>query len=200
MSGAGGALFVLSSPSGGGKTTVTKQVLRKVRGLSRSVSVTTRKPRSGERKGRDYRFVTEEEFHRLQKEGAFVESANVHGSWYGTPRAALEARLEKGRSVLLCIDVQGARKIRRVFGRKAVLIFLVPPSVTDLRKRLKQRSTESPAAIRARLAAAKKELACASWYDYRVPNARVEDAVAQLRTIIRAHTTSARARATGGKQ
>lgn len=192
-------LFVLSSPSGGGKTTVARRVLRRLKGISRSISVTTRKPRPGERPGRDYRFVSEAKFQELRRGKQLVEWASVHGAWYGTPRPMIERSLSRGRSALLCIDVQGARKIRRAFGRRAILIFLLPPSVGDLRERLKRRSTDSSEAIRARLAAAKRELACASWYDYRVTNARLEEAVEQLEAIIRTHAPCARAATTGGK-
>jgi guanylate kinase len=179
-----GKIFVLSSPSGGGKTTVARRILRRVRGLSRSVSVTTRPLRDKERNGRDYRFVSRADFNRLRRQKRLVEWANVHGAWYGTPRRPLEEKLARGRSVLLCIDVQGACKIRRVFGKRAVLIFLVPPSIADLRRRLKRRSTETSAAIRARLAAARRELDCAAWYDHRVMNARLSDAITRLEGII----------------
>ncbi len=199
MTSEGVKLFVLSSPSGGGKTTVARRILRRVRELARSISVTTRRARAGERQGRDYRFVADEVFRDLRREKRLVEWASVHGAWYGTPREPLERLLARGRNVLLCIDVQGARKIKRAFGKRAVLIFLVPPSVEDLRQRLQRRSTDSSKAIRARLAAAKRELACAAWYDYRVVNAKLGDAVAQLEAIMRAHMRGERQTITGGK-
>lgn len=186
MSVAPGKAFVISSPSGGGKTTVVARLRRAVPQLSRSVSVTTRAPRAGERQGRDYRFVSIEEFERLRGAGELLEWANVHGACYGTPRRPIEEALSRGRSVVLSIDVKGARQIRRALGAQAVLIFLLPPSITVLRERLRRRRTETVTAIRTRVAAARRELACATWYDYRVVNDEVRHAVAQLKAIVNA--------------
>ncbi len=180
-----GRLFVVSSPSGGGKTTVLAALRRQMPRLVRSVSVTTRAPRPGERRGRDYRFLTTATFSRLRRTSGLLEWARVHGAWYGTPKAPVERALARGRDVVLCIDVQGARSIRRRYGRRATLIFLLPPSMRQLRRRLHGRRTESVAAIQRRLAAATRELRCASWYDARVINHRLPETVARLRRIIR---------------
>jgi guanylate kinase len=181
---AAGRVFVVSSPSGGGKTTVVRAVLQRVPGLSRSVSVTTRARRPEERAGRDYAFVSDEAFARLRREGQLLEWAQVHQALYGTPRASVERVLRAGRDVILSIDVQGAEQVRQCFGDRSVLVFLVPPSMRDLRVRLIGRRTETPEAIRRRLEAAQRELACSQWYDYRVINRELGRAVAQLEAII----------------
>ena len=183
-----GRVFVISSPSGGGKTTVVERLLRAAPNLTRSVSVTTRPPRTGERHGRDYRFVTPAAFERLRGTGALLEWARVHGACYGTPKAPVARTLARGRNVVLSIDVQGARQIRRALGDQAVLVFLVPPSMRRLRERLRGRRTESPAAIRRRLAAARRELSCAAWYDHRVVNDRLGRTVAAVKRIVNGTT------------
>ena len=179
-----GRLFVVSSPSGGGKTTAVRALLRQVPRLVRSVSVTTRPRRPSERHGAHYRFLSVEQFRELQRRGELLEWARVHGAYYGTPRRPIERALAKGRDVMLSIDVQGARKIRRRFGERAVLVFLVPPSMGALEARLVRRRTDSPEAIRHRLEAAKRELACAQWYDYAVVNHRLPSAIEQLKAIV----------------
>jgi len=179
-----GRLFVISGPSGGGKTTVVQRLQRLLPRLVRSVSVTTRAPRRGERAGRAYQFVSPATFHRLRRTGALLEWAKVHEAYYGSPKEPILQAMARGRDVILSIDVQGARKIRRALGRRAVLVFLAPPSMAQLRQRLLQRRTETPEAIRRRLAAARQELACASWYDVTVVNDRLEHAVRVLRDIL----------------
>ena len=179
-------VFVISGPSGGGKTTVMLRLRRQFRGLARSVSVTTRARRAGERDGRDYRFISPAVFQALRRRRQLLEWATVHGAWYGTPKQPVLQALARGRSALLSIDVQGARAIRRLLGRRAVLIFLLPPSLTQLRERLLRRKTESPATLRRRLAAARREMACASWYDYSVINDRLDRTVRQVSAIIAA--------------
>ena len=180
-------MFVISSPSGGGKTTVVKRLRRTVPRLVRSVSLTTRAPRRGERPGRDYRFATPAAFQRMRRRGELLEWARVHGAQYGTPKRPVLDALAHGRDVMLSIDVQGARQVRRALGRRAVLIFLMPPSMASLRQRLLRRRTDTPAAIRRRLAVAKRELRCASWYDHRVVNDRLDRAVSDVRAILVAY-------------
>ena len=152
--------------------------------LVRSVSVTTRAPRAGERRGREYRFVSPLAFQRLRRSGGLLEWARVHAAWYGTPKRPVLRALAQGRDVVLSIDVQGARQVRRALGKRATLIFLMPPSMRRLRQRLVRRRTETPEAIRRRLAAARRELACAAWYDYRVVNDRLARAVRDVGRII----------------
>ena len=179
-------LFVISSPSGGGKTTMVRELLAVAPHLVRSVSATTRTRRAGERAGVDYRFLSPAAFARLRVRRGLVEWANVHGAWYGTPKASIRSALARGRDVILSLDVQGARQIKRAFGAQAVLIFLMPPSLKDLQRRLVNRKTDPPAAIRRRLAAARREVACANWYDYVVVNHRISEAVAHLHAIVTA--------------
>jgi len=179
-----GRIFVISSPSGGGKTTVVDALLRRVPWMVRSMSVTTRERRASEKHGRDYRFISVAQFEKLRDEGELLEWARVHEAHYGTPRALVEQQLARGQDVILSIDVQGARQIRGRFGQKAVLVFLLPPSMKDLRQRLIKRQTETMASIRQRLDAAHQELACAEWYDYAVVNRSLDRAIAQLEAIV----------------
>ncbi|HEX9779671.1 MAG TPA: guanylate kinase [bacterium] len=181
-----GRLYVISSPSGGGKTTVVRELGRTSPGLVRSVSVTTRAPRSGERAGREYQFVSPAAFERLKRAGRLLEWARVHGAWYGTPRRPVAAALARGRDVVLSIDVQGAKKIRRAFGARATLVFLLPPSMAELRRRLVSRRTETSATIRRRMAVARRELASINAYEYFIVNDRIGEAAGRLRAVIRA--------------
>jgi len=180
-----GRAFVISSPSGGGKTTVVSRLLRREPWLSRSISVTTRPMRRGERRGRAYHFISPAAFARLRTSGQLLEWAKVHGAYYGTPIEPIRAALARGRSVVLSIDVQGARQVRRAIGKQAVLIFLLPPSLEELRERLVRRKTETAAAIRRRLAIARRELAAATRYDHRVVNDRLDIAVRRVAAIVR---------------
>jgi guanylate kinase len=181
-------LFVISSPSGGGKTTVVQHLCTRLPQLKRSVSVTTRPPRLGERDGVDYTFVADKAFERMRSEGQLLEWAQVHGHSYGTPRAFIEEALAQGQSVVSCIDVQGARAVRQHLKDRTVLIFLMPPSLEALKERLQGRSTETRDALQTRLAAAREELDCAAWYDFRVVNADLEEAVNQIESIIKQAT------------
>jgi guanylate kinase len=185
-----GRLFVVSGPSGGGKTTVVSALLKRMPRLMRSVSVTTRPKRSSERQGVHYRFVSPRAFERLRAGGGLLEWARVHGACYGTLRAPVERALARGREMVLSIDVQGARQIRRRLGSRAVLVFLKPPSLRELKTRLTKRRTDSPDAIRRRLAAAKRELACSRWYDAVVVNRRVAETVTRVNAIIVAERAS----------
>jgi guanylate kinase len=177
-------VFVVSSPSGGGKTTVVNVLLSRVPKLVRSVSVTTRERRPEERAGRDYQFISTAKFDGMRAGGRLLEWAQVHQAFYGTPRASVERAIAGGRDVILSIDVQGAEQVRRQFGTTAVLVFLLPPSMRDLRARLVRRRTETAESLRHRLQAAERELACAQWYDYGVVNRDLNLAVEQLEAII----------------
>lgn len=180
-----GLLFVLSAPSGSGKTTLMEELLPADRRLVRSVSMTTRSPRRGERQGREYFFVTPGQFAEARRRGALVECAQVLHHWYGTPRRFIDEARRRGRDVLLGIDVQGARQVKRS-GYPAVTIFIQPPGLRVLRQRLISRGTETPAQIRARLALARRELQCVPEFDYVVVNDRLREARAQLQAIITA--------------
>lgn len=179
-------LFVVSGPSGGGKTTLVHRLLAGVPALVRSVSVTTRPRRPFERDGVDYRFLSSETFRRLRAREELIEWARVHGAYYGTPRAPVERALARGRDVVLSLDVQGARQVRRQYGAQAVLVFIMPPSLRVLRARLVKRRTETAQAIRRRLQAAHREMACSQGYDYAVINRRIGEAVEQLTAIVMA--------------
>lgn len=165
---------------------MVQALLRCQDGLVRSVSVTTRPRRPSERHGADYRFVSTEAFQRLRAHGELLEWARVHGAWYGTPMKPVERLLARGLDVILNIDVQGARLVRRRFGSRAILVFLLPPSVRALKARLENRRTETPEGIRRRLAVARRELACARWYDYAVVNDTIPQAVQQLQAVVTA--------------
>jgi guanylate kinase len=179
-----GLPIVLSSPSGAGKTTVSKLLLQQEPNLVRSVSCTTRAKRKGEREGRDYFFMTPGEFWKIRRADGFLEWAEVYTHYYGTPRAWVEAQLAKGRDVLFVIDVQGARSLRRRLP-EAVHLFLLPPDWATLEARLKGRGSESPETLRVRLKTARKELREAACYDHQVVNDRVAWAVGRIRRILR---------------
>ena len=181
-----GDLFIVSSPSGAGKTTLIRRVLADpgIGGtLHFSVSHTTRAPRAGETDGVEYHFCDEAAFRRLEAEGGFLEWAVVHGSLYGTSRAEVEPRLAAGTDVLLDIDVQGARQVRSSVP-EAVKVIVFPPSRQVLEQRLKSRASETPEAVARRLAVAAKEMAEFGEYDYAIINDGLELAVDELRSII----------------
>lgn len=180
-----GILFVISSPSGGGKSTIAKRLIGSLPGIVMSVSHTTREPRQGEVDGSDYHFVSAEEFERIRSEGGFVEWAEVHGEFYGTGRKEIDRIAGSGKDVLLDIDVQGGQQIRERFP-EAVLVFVVPPERDELENRLRKRGTESPEQINRRLAAEAGELALIPYYDYAVQNDSLEDASRAVRSIVMA--------------
>ncbi len=187
-----GIVFVLSAPSGTGKTTLTRGLLKRLRGLRFSVSHTTRERRPGEREGTDYHFVSAQRFGELRAEGEFLEWAVVDGACYGTSRRGLEARLARGEDMLLDIDTQGAMSVRRKIP-EAVLIFVLPPGPEALRRRHRQRGTE-PAIRARRLALARREIERCDRYDYLVLNDRLEDASRNLEAIILAERCRTRRR------
>lgn len=178
-----GLLFVLSAPSGSGKTTLMAELLKSDSRLTRSVSMTTRAMRKGEKHGREYFFITPTQFARERQQRALLEYAQVLNHWYGTPRRFIDAARHRGKDVLLGIDVQGARHLRRS-GYPAITVFIQPPSLKVLRQRLEGRGTETPQQIKERLALAKRELRCVPEYDYVVINDRLPDAVKELKAII----------------
>lgn len=180
-----GKIFVLSSPSGGGKTTLAQQLLETTSNMVRSISMTTRAPRNGEQDKIDYHFVTNKEFLDLVKKDGFLEYANVFDQYYGTPKAFVEKNQNKGKDILLLIDVQGAEQIRR-HCREAILIFIMPPSMSVLQDRLKNRSTDTDHEIKKRLEVAKDEISQAKLYDYIVINSNLKQAEKDLKAIITA--------------
>lgn len=181
-----GIIFILSAPSGAGKTTISKAALRSIAGLEASVSLTTRAPRDGEVEGLDYHFVSDEEFNRRVAEGQLAEWAKVFDSCYGTPRPPLDRSVDSGNDILLDIDIQGARQIREKYARDAVTIFVLPPSFDVLEQRLRRRGTEDEEAIGRRLNRARKEAEAFSEYDYLIINADIDESIAQLETIVKA--------------
>lgn len=178
-------LFVISAPSGCGKTTLAKRLLEdKSLGLVHSVSATTRKPRVGEKNGRDYHFLALHDFLHKIKERGFLEYEENFGNWYGTPRRFIKQNLAAGRSVLLNIDVKGAMKVRKAYPKKSVLIFIMPPTIAMLKKRLTMRMSDSPCDIKRRLNIAKREIAYKDKYDYTIVNDELDVAHRELRKII----------------
>ena len=178
-----GMLFVISSPSGGGKSTVIKELWKRNVGFSYSVSATTRPPRRREKEGIDYFFLDEETFWKKIEENAFVEWAKVHGYYYGTLRSQVDRYLSKGRKVLLDIDVQGGLSLKKT-RPQTVLIFLLPPSMKVLEKRLQERGTDTEEIMSKRLNIARKELEMADRYDFHVINDKLEDTVEEIQAII----------------
>jgi guanylate kinase len=181
-----GIIFILSAPSGAGKTTIWRAALKAIAGLEFSVSLTTRAPRGGEADGIDYRFVSEEEFKRRQASGELAEWARVFESSYGTPRAPLDAAIASGRDILLDIDIQGARQIRAIYPGDAVGVFVLPPSFAELEGRLRGRATEEESKIQHRLRTARDEAQAYPEYDYLIVNAQLDESVARLETIVNA--------------
>lgn len=177
-------IFVISAPSGGGKTTLCKRLLDDGMPLALSVSMTTRPPRPGEMDGRDYRFTEEQKFRGMIRRKELLEYEGNFGYLYGTPKDFVERNLKKGQAVLLSIDVKGAMKIRRAYPANSVLIFILPPSISALEKRLSGRHSESPLAITRRIARAKKEMGYKNKYDYRIVNDRLESAYERLKDVI----------------
>ena len=179
-----GNLFIISAPSGAGKTTILKQVLADLPGTVFSVSHTTRIPRPGEADGTDYHFVSRQEFISIRKRNAFLEWAEVHGNLYGTSIEAVKSQLESGLDVILDIDVQGAKQIRKQKTVPATSIFIAPPSADELRRRLSGRGTDSVETVELRLENAKKEMAEADLYEHQVINDDLHTAIEQVKSII----------------
>ncbi|MEE8359595.1 MAG: guanylate kinase [Candidatus Omnitrophota bacterium] len=178
-----GKIFVLSSPSGGGKTSVCECLKKENFGVRFSVSATTRKPRANEKNGRDYIFLSEGRFKKLRSHGKFLEWTFNFDDLYGTPKDFVKKILSSGKDVILAIDVKGAMQIKKI-ERPSVLIFLLPPSFGHLKKRLKGRRTEDKETITKRLRIAKRELSYSNRYDYTVVNNSLREAVDTVKAII----------------
>lgn len=181
-----GSIFILSAPSGAGKSTLRQAALGALTDIHYSVSFTTRAPRAGEENGRDYVFVTVEEFEAGIRGGRWAEWARVHGNYYGTSAEVLEQALAAGRDVLLEIDVQGARQVCARFP-ESVTIFILPPSMEELRQRLEARGTDSPEAIARRMENAAVEMAQAGLYRHVIVNDDLQTAVRELIAVIGSH-------------
>ncbi len=183
-----GLLFVVSGPSGSGKTTLVTELLQESgvrRKLVRSRSFTTRPPRSGERHNKDYLFISEEHFRRQRKAKKILEWIKYLGYYYGTPKDFLEAELAKGRNVVLCLDLEGTHKVRRLYPDNTVTIFVLPPSLEALRERIERRCHKTAKdEINKRLARARRELSAATRYDYRLVNKNFNQVLKRLKRIV----------------
>jgi len=181
-----GLMLVLSSPSGAGKTTISRRLLDTDDNLSLSISATTRPPRPGETDGKDYYFVTPERFGAMVDGGELLEHALVFGNNYGTPRAPVERALETGRDVLFDIDWQGTQQVRETARDDLVSVFILPPSTTELERRLHTRAQDSDAVVHARMAKAADEMSHWAEYDYIIINDDLEKSVEQVEAILTA--------------
>lgn len=180
-----GILLVLSSPSGAGKSTLARRLLANDGAFELSISATTRAPRPGESDGKDYFFVSDEAFEALAADGELLEHAVVFGNRYGTPRAPVEAAMAAGRDVLFDVDWQGAQQLRdSALGRSVVAIFILPPSISELEERLKNRAEDSPDVIDRRMAKARSEISHWAEYDYVLINDDLSRCYSQIRTIV----------------
>lgn len=181
-----GILFVMSSPSGAGKTTLSRRLLAEDRNISLSISVTTRKPRPAEVDGRDYHFITQDAFDRMVAEGELLEWAKVFGNCYGTPRKPVEAALIAGRDVLFDIDWQGTQQLAETMRDDLVRLFILPPSADALHDRLIARAQDSPTVVAKRMAEAASEISHWAEYDYVIINDVVEESHKQVMAILTA--------------
>jgi guanylate kinase len=189
-------MLVLSSPSGAGKSTLTRQLVQDDPAIRLSVSVTTRAQRPSEIDGKHYHFITDDAFHAMRERGELLESAEVHGHFYGTPKKAVEQALSSGWDVLFDIDWQGTEQIVAAMRADVATIFVLPPSMDELRSRLERRAEDSAEVIARRLANARHEIARWQMYDYVIVNERLEQAYAEVRAVLAAERLR-RERATG---
>ncbi|MGL5634874.1 MAG: guanylate kinase [Sarcina sp.] len=178
-----GVLIVISGPSGAGKGTICKALLEKHKEISLSVSATTRSPREGEIDGVNYHFLTKTEFETRLAENDFLEHAQVYGNYYGTPKSNVEKILESGKDVILEIDIQGALKVKEQ-SKEGVFIFILPPSMEELKQRIIKRGSETPESLMTRFKSAYKEINYVSKYNYAVVNDTVETAVSKIEAIL----------------
>ena len=181
-----GVMMVLASPSGAGKSSISRAIFAPDPSISLSVSVTTRAKRTDEIEGRDYHFIDVAEFHRMRAAGELLESAEVHGNFYGTPRARVEEKLSQGRDILFDIDYQGTLQLLDKVREDMVTIFILPPSIKELRKRLERRAQDSKGTIEKRLKNARIEMDHFAEYDYVLVNRDLEESVQKVRTILAA--------------
>src|SRR5690606_2327060 len=181
-----GVLFVLSSPSGAGKTTISKMMLQQDPDIALSISATTRPPRPGEKDGVDYHFVDVDTFKQMAADGEFLEWAHVFGHRYGTPRARVEELLDAGKDVLFDIDWQGAQQLYQEAGPDVVRVFVLPPTMDELERRLRARNTDSDEVIASRMARAANEISHWDGYDYVLINDNVDDCYGEVKAILRA--------------
>jgi guanylate kinase len=181
-----GLLMVLSSPSGAGKTTLARRLVEADAEIAMSVSVTTRPPRPGETDGRDYHFIDDKRFVRMREGGELLEWARVFDNFYGTPRAPVEAAIKGGRDILFDIDWQGAQQLSEKMKHDVVRVFILPPSVTALERRLQTRAQDSVEVVRRRMEAASAEISHWPEYDYVIVNADIDGSLAGLKAILTA--------------
>ena len=181
-----GVMMVLASPSGAGKSSISRAIFAQDPSISLSVSVTTRPKRTDELEGRDYHFIDVAEFHRMRDAGELLESAEVHGNFYGTPRSRVEEKLSQGRDILFDIDYQGTLQLLDKVREDMVTIFILPPSIKELRKRLERRAQDSKGTIEKRLKNARIEMDHFAEYDYVLVNRDLEESVQKVRTILAA--------------
>ncbi len=181
-----GMMLILSSPSGAGKSTLTRELVQVEQGITLSISVTTRARRPSEIEGRHYRFITVEEFRAMQAHGDLLESAEVHGNFYGTPRRPVETELAMGRDVLFDLDWQGTRQIMDKMRQDVVAVFVLPPSMAELKTRLERRAEDSKETIARRLRNAREEIAQWGVYDYLIVNEDLDRASSSLKAILAA--------------
>lgn len=178
-----GSIFIISAPSGAGKSTICKELVKQLPDLILSVSYTTRPKRRGEVDGMDYFFISEEEFQKKLKDNFFIEWAEVYGNKYGTSKEFITKVISEGKDILLEIDVHGAKNIKKAF-KDAVAIFILPPSIQELEKRMKQRNENSDEEMALRLQKAKDEIMQSTFYDYIVINDNLNSAVEKIKSII----------------
>jgi guanylate kinase len=181
-----GLMLILSSPSGAGKSTISRALLEREDELAMSVSATTRPPRPGEVDGEHYYFISEAEYHRMVAAGEFLEHAKVFDNYYGTPRKPVEEALASGRDVLFDVDWQGARNIRQEARADQVSVFILPPSIQELERRLFERALDPEDVVRRRMATATDEMSHWGEYDYIVVNVDLDESVAAVQAILRA--------------
>lgn len=181
-----GVMLILSSPSGAGKTTLAERILAADPHIVLSVSATTRPPRPGEVHGKDYYFVSQEEFFRMREAGQFLESAYVFGNYYATPRAHVFSMLQDGTDVLFDIDWQGAQQLDAVAGGDVVKVFILPPSRAELERRLRMRAQDPEEVVRARMAKADSEMSHWAEYDYVIINYDLDESEMMIRSILMA--------------